>query len=126
VDILQTGEILVDLDGDKARRILCDFLEVCERPVLVLRRGDAVLVALPRTLEEKGCVLGRLGAYLSPDSSEGEPRSLVIEAKKNVTLKCGDSSIELRQDGKLLVKATDVVSHAKRTNRIKGGSVQIN
>jgi hypothetical protein len=126
VDILQTGEILVDVAGKKSQRILCDFLEVCAQPLLVLRPGDAVLVVLPGTLEEKGCVLGRVGPYVSPDSSEGEPRSIVIEAKKDLTLKCGDSSIELRRDGKLLIKATDVVSHAKRTNRIKGGSVQIN
>jgi hypothetical protein len=85
-----------------------------------------VILLLPRTLEEKGCVLGRVGRYVSPASPDGGPKSIVIEATKDLTLKCGDSSIELRQDGKLLVKATDVVSHAKRTNRIKGGSVQIN
>ena len=29
-------------------------------------------------------------------------------------------------DGKILIKGKDLVSHAQRTNRIKGGSVAIN
>ena len=43
-----------------------------------------------------------------------------------VTLKCGDGSIAMRRDGKILIKGLDLVSHAARTNRVKGGSVAIN
>jgi len=127
VSLLDTGEILVDVKAKKrAKRILCDFLETTEAPMVALSPGDTVLVVLPGSLDEKGCVLGRVGRYVSPNSAEGDLKSIVIEATRDLTLKCGDSSIKLRNDGKLLVKATDVVSHAKRTNRIKGGSVQIN
>ena len=51
---------------------------------------------------------------------------MVLEAKRRLTLKCGDGSITIREDGKILIKGKDLVSHATRMNRIKGGAVQIN
>jgi hypothetical protein len=54
------------------------------------------------------------------------PDDLVLEAKETVTLRCGDGSITIRADGKILIKGKDLVSHAQRANRIKGGSVSIN
>ena len=54
------------------------------------------------------------------------PAELVIEATSQLTLKCGDGSITLRGDGKVLIKGKDLVSHAQRMNRIKGGGVAIN
>ena len=128
VELLETGEILVELNGEASRRILCDFLETTDRPRISLQPGDPVLLLLPRTSEEKGCVLGRIGRYRSPKKeSEGkESENLVIEAKKQLDLKCGKSSIAMRRDGKLIVKTVDVTSRAKRNNKIKGGSVQIN
>ena len=54
------------------------------------------------------------------------PDELVLEAKHTLTLRVGDGSITIREDGKILIKGKDLVSHAARTNRIKGGSVQIN
>lgn len=128
VELLETGEILVEVDGEMPRRILCGFLETSDQPTMSLEPGDAVLLFLPKTLEEKGCVLGRIGRYRRPEKeSEGSERQhVVIEAKKELTLKCGESSIAMRRGGKVLVKAIDVVSRAKRTNKIKGGSVRIN
>jgi hypothetical protein len=51
---------------------------------------------------------------------------LVLEAKQQIELRCGDSSITLRQDGKILIKGAELVSRASRSNRIKGASVEIN
>jgi len=43
-----------------------------------------------------------------------------------VCLRVGDGSITIREDGKVLIKGKDLVSHAQRMNRIKGGAVSIN
>jgi hypothetical protein len=51
---------------------------------------------------------------------------LVLEATREMTLRVGDGSITIRKDGKILIKGTDLVSHAKRMNRVKGGAVSIN
>lgn len=51
---------------------------------------------------------------------------LVFEAKHEIALKCGKGSITLRSDGRIIVKGTELVSRAARTNKIKGAQVNIN
>jgi hypothetical protein len=128
VEILESGEISVEINIGAHRLILCDFLETSDQPTVLLQPGDPVLLLLPRTSEENGCVLGRIGRYREPvkEIKKKEPDNLVVEAKKRIDLKCGKSSIVMRRDGKLVVKGVDVVSRAKRNNKIKGGSVNIN
>jgi hypothetical protein len=125
VELHEDGAILVDVKrGKSSRRMLCDFLETAEGTGLNLTPGEHILVLLPRTLNERGCVLGRVGRYRQPDP--GPPKEVTIKAKCGLKLTCGESSIEMRRDGKLRIQGVDLVSRAKRTNRIKGGSVQIN
>jgi hypothetical protein len=102
----------------------CDVLETAAGSPS-LAEGDAVLVWLPADGRERAVVLGRIGAPSRPAvaSDNGE---VVIQAKRQLTLRCGDGSVTMRDDGKVLVKGKDLVSHAKRVNRIRGGSVQIN
>jgi hypothetical protein len=83
-----------------------------------------VLVWLAGKSDSRGVILGRVGPSRAEDSEA--PEDLVIEAKKNLTLRCGEGSITLREDGKILIKGKDLVSQAQRTIRIKGGSVAIN
>lgn len=120
-DILDTGEIEVVVPPDPDARIRCDFLETAGNTNLKLQHGDLVLVMLPAGVGQNGCVLGRVGRY-RPASDD----HVVIAANETLTLKCGDSSVDLRKDGKLMVRGNDVLTRAKRTNRIKGGSVAIN
>jgi hypothetical protein len=53
-------------------------------------------------------------------------RRMTIEAHEEIVLKCGEGSITLRKDGKIIIKGTHLLSRASGPNRIKGGSVQIN
>jgi hypothetical protein len=127
-EIHETGEVSIEVKVGEHRLILCDFLETSDQPRVSLQVGDLVLFLLPRTSEEKGCVLGRIGRYREPEKEikKKAPENLVVEAKKQLDLKCGQSSIVMRRDGKLVLKGVDVVSRAKRNNKIKGGSVNIN
>ena len=67
-------------------------------------------------------MLGRIGRYQEP----GTQRQVTIEAQESVTLKCGDSSVDLRADGKLMIRGEDVLVRAKGTQRIRAGTVSIN
>jgi len=51
---------------------------------------------------------------------------VVLEGKKEIVLKCGEASITLRSDGKMVLRGAYVETYAKGVNRIKGGSVKIN
>lgn len=58
---------------------------------------------------------------------DGEPRENVsIEGKEEVVLRCGDASITLTKEGKILLRGKYLVSRSSGVNRILGGSVQVN
>jgi hypothetical protein len=127
LELHEEGEILVEVAADPPLRLLCDFLQTSDTPSLVLQPGQRVLVCLPRNLEEKGCVLGRIGTYVAPEPAEPpDTDRVLVEADKELVLKCGEASVTLTERGQILIKGKDVVSRASRNQRIKGGSVQIN
>jgi hypothetical protein len=51
---------------------------------------------------------------------------LTLTADREITLKCGKSSITLTRAGKIIVKGAYLSNYSTGVNRIKGGSVQIN
>ena len=51
---------------------------------------------------------------------------VILEGHQEITLKCGEASITLRRDGKIVVRGAYVETHARGVNRIKGGAVKIN
>ena len=52
-------------------------------------------------------------------------KRVTFDAKEELILCCGDASIALR-NGKIIIRGKDVMSSARRRNKIKGGSVLIN
>jgi hypothetical protein len=99
----------------------CEWLNTGAIVALVLKPGDHLLV-LPPAGHEPGIVLGRIGRYCEP-----QPEAHVtIEAGETLTLKCGESSVDLRADGKVMVRGQDVLLRAKGTQRIRAGTVAIN
>ncbi len=57
---------------------------------------------------------------------KADGRSVIINAEKEIVLRCGRSSIELKRDGKVVVKGMRVTTRAAKSNKIKGASVNIN
>jgi hypothetical protein len=51
---------------------------------------------------------------------------MVVDAKRELVLRCGKASITLTTEGKVLIQGTFVSTRSSGVNRIKGGSVQIN
>jgi hypothetical protein len=97
--------------------------------------NDLVLVQPVLGVDFDAVVVGRIAdgrpaatrrADEAPVTEALTPDHVVLQAKQSLTLRAGEASITMRDDGKILIKGHDVVSHAKRTNRIKGGSVAIN
>src|SRR5713101_3227536 len=101
VTVHNDGSALVATGDRTGPRVYCDVLQTSERSRLRLARGEAVLVLLPLqgAEQERGVILGRVGTSNTPASESTEiSDQLVIEAKKNLTLKCGDGSITIRAD----------------------------
>jgi hypothetical protein len=126
VSLLESGEIQVVVPPDADTRLRCDFLETAASSTLRLIPGDVVLLMPPAAPGQNGCVLGRVGRYRDPQQQPAPAERVVIEAGEALTLRCGESSVEMRQDGKILIRGNDVVTRGEHTAKIKAGTVEIN
>ena len=117
VTIHDDGVLLVQMaDGSECA---CDWLESATTAALAV--GDAVLV-MPESAGAPAVVLGRIGRYRVPVTEA----HVTLEATESLTLKCGEASVDLRADGKVMVRGEDVLLRAKGTQRIRAGTVSIN
>lgn len=66
------------------------------------------------------------GPTAAPREVRVDGRRVVLSGEEEVELRCGEASISLKKNGKLVIRGAYVETRAKGTNRIKGGSVQIN
>ena len=106
------GVVLLFEEGDPARPLIMGLVQApSETPVL-----DRVLEATEA--EEDGEAV--------PREVQLDGRRVVLDGKDEVVLRCGKASITLRRNGKIVIRGTYLVSRAEGTNRIRGGSVQIN
>lgn len=73
-------------------------------------------------------VLGLVEQGFSREPAEAriDGQRVVIAGKEEVELRCGEATITLRANGKVVIRGAYVETRASGTNRIKGGSVQIN
>lgn len=111
---------------------LCRIVTVSEGSTLRLAPDDIVVILHGVDIDGADLIVGRIGESLALAARAPEPDvapppdTLVIEAKQSLVLRVGDGSITIREDGRILIKGKDLVSHAQRLNRIKGGAVSIN
>lgn len=131
------ARLVVRHPADAAIEWHCDVLETGGAPP-AYDLGDVVLVLLQRDGAADGLVLGRVaratqapgaaaGTAPVPDAKAGtRERRLVLEADEEIVLRVGESSIRIGRDGKVVIRGQHVLTRAKGTNRIKGGSVAIN
>lgn len=117
-DVSQSGDwVVVSAAGEW----VCDVLEAAPGSQS-MAVGDRVLV-LPPQDGENAVVLGRIRRQKSAPTLQLD---LVIESTRTLTLKCGASSIDLRADGKVMIRGEDVLVRATGTQRIRAGTVSIN
>jgi len=85
---------------------------------LLFERGDP---GLP-------LIVGLVEAALASGSRAAtiDGKKIVLTGEEEIELRCGEASISLKKNGKLVIRGAYVETRAKGTNRIKGGSVQIN
>lgn len=102
----------------------CDWLAGSATFGVALAVGDTVLM-LPMPPGYRPVVIGRVGRYSAPTTGVTLP-NVTIEASESLSLKCGEASIDLRADGKVMVRGEDVLLRAKGTQRIRAGTVSIN
>ena len=103
-----------------------------------LNTGDDVLVIYENCDPAKPVIVGVITDRLVresevDDSTVFEHKEMIFRGKRiafessgEVAIQCGDSTIILKNDGKIILKGKEIISRAIRTNKIKGGTVKIN
>ncbi len=100
--------------------LVCDLLASAASTIQV---GDDVLIWIPDTATGgRAVVLGKVCG--DPNACISQVVNLV--ASESLSLQCGQSKIEMKANGKVLIKGEDVVIRAKGTQRIRAGTVAIN
>lgn len=61
-----------------------------------------------------------------PDVLRVDGKRVAIEGADEIEIRCGEASITLRRNGKIIIKGTYVESSSKGVNRVKGGAIKIN
>ena len=93
---------------------------------MVVRTGDTparwVLVGLVRERLSTQAVTARPGQL--EVAMDGE--TLRLTAERDIVLKCGEASLTLRKDGKIVLSGTNVLTASRGPNRIKGASIALN
>ncbi len=112
---------LLRVSAPSGEPFVCEWLESVALQAQDWRPGDHLL-ALPPSALEPGCVLGRIRR--GPAGSAAQ--QVTLQARDRLTLRCGESSLEMHADGKVLLKGDDVLLRAKGTQRIRAGTVAIN
>ncbi|WNG20185.1 DUF6484 domain-containing protein [Cystobacter fuscus] len=108
----QQAVLLFDA-GDPSRPLLMGLLHtVSPTPLL-----DAFLEVPPPA---------QAPALSEPTEARVDGKRVVIEGKNEIVLKCGEASITLRRNGKVVIRGVQLETSATGVHRIKGGSVQIN
>ena len=92
-------------------------------------RAEATLVFLDDDRTQAlvmGIVQTELPRVAGATEARVDGRRVVLEGSEEVVLRCGEATITLRANGKVEIRGAYVETRASGTNRIKGGSVQIN
>jgi hypothetical protein len=89
----------------------------CNKPIIVGLLDDRPAEPIPPAAQ----VLPR-----DQITIDVEGQRMVLSAKQEIVLTCGDASITLTRAGKIIMRGAYVSSHASGVNRIKGATVEIN
>ncbi len=143
IEVDESGDLFVEEEGMVYKVAV---LRTSQAPLPDFQEGDQVLVALSRDCNV-AYILGiieplRSDEEVEPTEGTGKNiqvigtgraevvrvkgRRIHLEAGDEIQITCGGGKISIDRTGKIVVRGNNVVSRAKQTHRIKGGSVAIN
>ncbi len=124
INIGDDGKLTVKTDAG-GMKIACDFLRTNAGPLPELYLGTPVLCIAGDT---GGYVLGVIQPFIvrDEDGKKADPAELNLKAKDSIELTCGESTLSMSKNGKIVLRGSDITSRSSGPNKIKGASVNIN
>lgn len=139
VQTTEEGRALVDFPGNPLGPIEARTV-VTAPPAVGGADGLPVLLTFENGDRSLPIIVGIVQDVFSPPAasaewaltSRGTPdvivdgRKVSFSAKEEIVLSCGQGSITLRKDGKIIIKGTNLVSRSSGTNKVQGATVRLN
>jgi hypothetical protein len=91
-----------------------------------MQGGREVVLAFENSDPGRPIILGILGPAPRALEADIDGKRTRIVAQDEIVLSCGNASITLRRNGRVVVRGTYIETSSEGTNRIKGGQVRIN
>jgi hypothetical protein len=125
---------LVTVEGDSRQPVRARIAGTGPqvRPTGPVATGQEVVLLLDPRPNRPPVLLGLLqpldaGASGAIDlEARVDGRRVEIDGRDEIVLRCGEASITLRRNGRVVIRGAQVETRATGLNRIKGGSVSIN
>lgn len=88
--------------------------------------GRLVVLLPDERHPESPIVIGVIHSPAKKVELIADGQKVTVRADESITLSCGEASITLSRDGKVVIRGKHIVTHASCVNRIRGGSVELN
>ncbi len=133
VEITSSGKIMVDFSNSphapvQARSIIDIFPDDIDREVLIgFANNTYDLPVIIGRIQPQPLVVEEI--CLDPEKKKElviDGKRKILEAEETIELRCGESSILMKKNGKIVIKGTNIVSRSRGANKVKGASVHIN
>ncbi len=91
--------------------------------------GCEVALLFEDNARDKPLIIGRI---ISPAPAPDKPmvirdgENVTVTAQERIELRVGKASIIMEKDGHITIRGTYLVNHASASNRIRGGSINLN
>lgn len=120
---LDNGVVLVDIPARGATRVPARSLVALDDGLV----GRELALAFEAGNPQQPIVLGSiLSSPVQPAEAVVDGKRVELIAEREIELRCGDAAITLSADGRILLRGTYITSYASATQRILGGSVNVN
>lgn len=103
------------------QQILDNFFEQSEGAIVLDEPADQIVFDEPVQTKRK-----IINSDVQTDTVHVDGKRVVLEGQEEVVLKCGEASITLTSNGKVVIRGKYLLSRSSGVNRILGGSVQVN
>ncbi|PCJ39014.1 MAG: hypothetical protein COA99_10875 [Moraxellaceae bacterium] len=137
VELREDGVALVDYPGNTLGPLVAQSIITLAPSQAV--KNQSLMLMFDNQQADKPVIMGVVQSQLvsnekqtmtlqngRPDAALVDGKTIHIDAKDEIQLICGKSSVILRKDGKIVIKGTNILSRSSGANKIKGASINLN
>lgn len=122
IDEIENGKIqLSSLDGVK--HIAISLHQLSENSI-----GKQCAFMLANAMNNQAVIVGLLQQSVAAinETPPNTEQAVDLNYPEGFSIQCGESSLTLNPDGRVEIRGTRIINHARELHRIKAGSVRIN